>query len=365
MALSLALAQLTLSSDALASSTRWVLSPAYYWQSIRGHLSLMMASRPIDDWLADSGAGPSLRERLLLAREIRQFASQALALPDNGSFTRYADIGRPQVVWNVKATPELSLEPLQWCFPVAGCVAYRGYYDEGDAIAFAQTLRDQGLDVSLGGVQAYSTLGWFDDPLLNTFVGGSLVDLAGLVFHELAHQVVYVAGDTRFNESFATAVEELGLERWVQSLEAAGKAVTGVESPSLEAWRSARARRAQVLALLSQTREELARAYSHDGSVDERRADKAAAFDRLRERYAQLREQWQGYTGYDRFFTQPLGNAHLLSVSLYNDWVPAFKGLFDEQGRDFARFYHAVRELAALSPLERERALAQRLTLQR
>jgi predicted aminopeptidase len=365
LALGLALIQLALSSETLASSTSWVLSPAYYWQSVRGHLSLMMASRPIDEWLADPGVEPQLRQRLLLAREIRQFASRALALPDNGSFTRYADLGRSQVVWNVKATPEFSLQPLQWCFPVAGCVAYRGYYDEGEAKAFAQSLREQGLDVSLGGVQAYSTLGWFDDPLLNTFVGGSAIELARLIFHELAHQVVYVASDTRFNESFATAVEELGLERWVQSLEAAGSAATGFEQRQLEAWRASRARREQVLALLGRTREELARVYALDEPIEVRRAAKQAAFAQVRERYAELRAQWQGPAGYDGFFAQPLGNAHLLSVSLYNDWVPAFRALFDDQGQDFARFYQAVRELAALAPLERERALAQRLSLQR
>jgi predicted aminopeptidase len=325
----------------------------------------MTASRPIDEWLSDPNIAQSLRQRLQLAREIRSFASQALALPDNASFTRYADLGRPNVVWNVKATPELSLEPLQWCFTVAGCVAYRGYYDEGEAKAFAQSLREQGLDVSLGGVQAYSTLGWFDDPLLNTFVGGSAIELARLMFHELAHQVVYVAGDTRFNESFATAVEELGLERWVRSPEVAGSVATGFEPRQLEAWRMGRARRAQVLALLSSTREELARVYTLDEPIEARRAAKQAAFAQLRERYAELRAQWQGYAGYDGFFAQPLGNAHLLSVSLYNDWVPAFRALFDDQGQDFARFYQAVRELAALTPQERERALAQRLTLQR
>ena len=189
--------------------------PAYLWQSARGHLSLWWSARPVDDLIDDPATRPSLRQRLELAKKLRRFAVEALALPDNGSFTRFAQVDRPHVVWNVQAAPELSLEPVRWCFPVAGCVAYRGYYHEGDAEAYAASLRAEGLDVQVAGVSAYSTLGWFADPLLSTFIGQPEPELAQLIFHELAHQVVWVPGDTRFNESFATAVERIGVERWL------------------------------------------------------------------------------------------------------------------------------------------------------
>ena len=184
----------------------------YYSQAAQGQLELLADARPIDDWLADPATNTSLRHRLEAARQIRRFAVQQMGLPDNDSYKNYAALKRQYVLWNVVATPELSLKPLQWCFPVAGCVNYRGYYSKEDAQAYAQELRAGGHDVQVGGVPAYSTLGWFNDPLISTFINYPDAELARLIFHELAHQVVYVAGDSQFNESFASAVEEAGVE---------------------------------------------------------------------------------------------------------------------------------------------------------
>ncbi len=187
----------------------------YYFQAAQGQYALWSDARPIDDWLGDPATDPKLRARLEKARVIRRFVVRELSLPDNASYKNYASLKRQYVLWNVVATPELSLRPVQWCFPIAGCVSYRGYYDKADAEAYAEELRSERNDVQVGGVPAYSTLGWFSDPLLSTFINYSDAELARMVFHELAHQIVYVQGDSKFNEAFATAVEEAGVQRWL------------------------------------------------------------------------------------------------------------------------------------------------------
>ena len=199
----------------------------YYWQSVSGHLSLMQAARPIEQWLEGTRASEALKDKLRLAGRMRAFAAQQLHLPDNASYQSYADLGRPAVVWNVVAAPEWSLEPKQWCFLVAGCVSYKGYFDEAAARLEAQRVAALGLETTVQPVPAYSTLGWLNwaggDPLLNTFIGYPEGELARLIFHELAHQVVYVADDTAFNESFATAVERLGAQLWLEQASAAAR----------------------------------------------------------------------------------------------------------------------------------------------
>jgi predicted aminopeptidase len=273
-------------------------------------------------------------------------------LPDNGSYTRFADLKQPFVIWGVVAAPELSLRLTQWCFPVAGCVTYRGYYSLEAAEAYAARLSAQGLDVQINGVPAYSTLGWLDDPLLSTFINYPDAEVARLVFHELAHQVVYVPGDSMFNESFASAVEQLGVERWL--------GLHGTPEQRLS-WRQQRLRRDLFLALLGRHRERLAAVYASPMSDEQKRDGKRKVFESLKAEYQEMRKgPWAGFAGYDRWFSRPLGNAHLGSVATYTTWVPVFRQLYEESGEDFARFYVKVAELAALDRSERQAFLVRR-----
>ena len=321
----------------------------YYVQAAQGQYALWSDARPIEDWLGDPATDPKLKARLEKALLIRRFAVQELGLPDNASYRNYAALSRPFVLWNVVATPEFSLKPLRWCFPIAGCVSYRGYYSKDDAQSFAATLRKDGNDVQVGGVPAYSTLGWFSDPLLSTFIHYSDAELARMIFHELAHQVAYVPGDSTFNESFATAVEEAGLERW---LELYGN----------EAMRAAyvqyNARRQEFLALLLTHRNMLEQLYAENSSARHKRARKARIFEHLQSEYQQLKISWGGYAGYDRWFAEPLNNAHLSAVGTYHELLPAFRNLL-KQERTFVRFYVAVQNLAALDLPQREQRLQQ------
>lgn len=332
----------------------------YYWQSASGHLRLMNAARPVADWLDDAATAPDLKVRLALAQRMREFAVTELKLPDNPSYRRYADLGRPAVVWNVVAAPAFSLTLKTWCFPVTGCVSYRGYFDEGQARAQAQALREQGLEVSVYPVPAYSTLGWMNwaggDPLLSTFIRYHEGDLARLVFHELAHQVLYVKDDTMFNESFATAVERLGGARWL---------ATQASPATRQGFEEALARRAQFRALTLATRARLAEIY--EGKVPSRQsptakaAMKSEAMADFRAQYAALRQAWGGdearHAGTDRWVREA-NNAAFGAQAAYDELVPGFEALFEREGRDFARFYDAARALAALSRDERRAQLA-------
>jgi len=320
----------------------------YYTQSIHGHFAMLRAARPIADVVADPAVAEALKRRLQRAQRIRAFASEQLALPDNGSYRSYADLQRPFVVWNVFAAPELSLDLRQWCYPVVGCAVYRGYFDRAAAERTAQQLRAEGFEVNVAGVPAYSTLGWFADPLLNTFIGGSEGQLAALIFHELAHQVVFVSGDTTFNESFATAVEREGVRRWL--------AEQG-DNAARSAYADFAQRRREFLDLLLRYRGSLAENYRSQQPDDAKRQRKQRLFASLKDDYARLRETWGGFAGYDRFFAQDLNNAHLGSIAAYNDLVPAFDALLAHAGGDFTRFYDEVRQLAAMSKERREAAL--------
>jgi predicted aminopeptidase len=319
----------------------------YYSQAAQGQLALLSDAKPIDDWLADPATTPKLRHRLETAREIRRFAVQEMGLPDNNSYKTYASLSRPYVLWNVVATPELSLRPLQWCFPVAGCVNYRGYYSKAAAQDYARELRADGNDVEVGGVTAYSTLGWFSDPLISTFINYPDAELARMLFHELAHQVVYVPGDSQFNESFASAVEEAGVERWLARY----------GTPSMrEAYQRYATRKHDFLALLVKCRKQLEQVYkSHVPDADKRIA-KARSFDQLQADYELLKQSWGGYAGYDRFFAEPLSNAHLASIATYTDFVPAFRAMLRRE-RSFRAFYAAAQRVADLDRGERHRVL--------
>jgi predicted aminopeptidase len=309
---------------------------------------LKRRARPIDDVLVDAATPAHLRSRLHSVQAMREFASAELALPRNGSYQRYADLKRPYVVWNVFAAPEFSVVPETWCFPIAGCVGYRGYFAQADAERFAAELKAQGNDVYVGGVPAYSTLGWMDDPVLNTFIGYPDTELARLIFHELAHQVAYAKGDSTFNESFAVAVELEGVRRWI------ARHGTLNQQAALE---RADVRKEEFAELVARTRARLREVYSSGAPPERMRAERLHTFEAMRAEYQALRARWGGYGGYDWWFAQPLNNAQLASVAIYTQLVPAFQALLAREGGDLPRFYAAVRELASLPRTQRHFAL--------
>lgn len=331
----------------------WVVagcaSVGYYFQAMGGQMEIWQRSRPISKWIDAADTDAALREKLRTVQKIRDFASRELALPDNASYRKYADLGREYVLWNVFATEEFSIEPVQWCFPIAGCVAYRGYFKEASANEFADGLRRNNLDVMVGGVAAYSTLGWFDDPVLNTFVRYPEAELARMLFHELAHQVVYVQDDSVFNESFATAVELEGTLRWLRAHGSSGQ---------LAEFEARQVRRRDFTELIARARAQLQSLYASAASPEEKRLRKAQIFAGLKEEYGALRTAWGGYEGYDVFFQRPLNNARLVPVATYSDRVPAFRRLLAEQGGDFKRFFALTREIAKLPKEKRALRLA-------
>ena len=325
------------------------VSLEYYAQAVGGHLEVMRLSVPIEERLREADTPESLRAKLAKVLAIRDFASRELALPDNESYRRYADIGRPFVVWNVFAAPEFSVKPVESCFLFAGCVSYRGFYSEAEAERHAATLAGEGYDVHVGGVAAYSTLGWFSDPVLSTFIQFPESEVARIVFHELAHQLVYVKGDTMFNESFASAVEEEGVRRW---LEREG-------TPAQRAaYADSRRRRSEFVALVIKYRAELAAFYDRPAEPEEKRAGKQRMFAQMQDEYRALKVSWGGFAGYDRLFAHGANNALLASVASYSELVPAFRALLAQKDGDLPAFYRAVRDLAKLEKAERDKGLA-------
>jgi predicted aminopeptidase len=328
-------------------------SLAYYAQAASGHLDLMRRARPVAQVQADAATPDALRQRLALSQRMRDFAVAELKLPDNASYRRYADLQRESVVWNVVAAPALSLQLKTWCFPVMGCVGYRGYFRRDAAEALAAELQAQGWEVAVYGVPAYSTLGWSNalggDPLLNTFIQWPEGELARLIFHELTHQIAYASDDTMFNESFAVAVERIGGQRWLQAH----------ASPQAKAeYVLLDARRQDFRELVQRYRTLLESLYAGDQSEARKREGKAALMAALRADYAALKaERWGGYAGYDGWFERA-NNAAFGVQAAYNQLVPDFERLFEREGRDFDRFYDAVRALAALPKDARRAKLA-------
>jgi predicted aminopeptidase len=324
----------------------------FYWQGATGQLDILARAKPIAQAI-DEAPDPLLKQRLMRVQDIRAFASRELGLPDNASYTRYADLERPFVVWNVFATPALSLEARRWCFPVAGCVSYRGYFKETEARAEAARLQATGDDVWVSGVPAYSTLGYFDDPVLSTFVRWPEPEVARMVFHELAHQVVYVKDDTQFNESFAATVEEIGVQRWLRSHGNAQNDAQHVRAQRL---------RGVFGDLIRDTRARLAAIFASDAPDAVKHEQKAAAFAAMREGYERAKSGEPGLAGYDRWFAGHLNagpnNASVASVALYTGQVPAFRALLAESDFDLPRFYRRVQVIGALPKPERDDVLA-------
>ncbi len=346
--------RLLLAFAAIATFASACAPVGYLAQSVTGHLQLVAAARPVSDWLDDPATSPALRARLQLSQQIRDFAVKELHLPDNASYRRYADLGRSAAVWNVVAAPELGLSLKTWCYPVVGCVSYRGFYDRAAAESAAAPLREAGLDVYVYAVPAYSTLGklpgsYFADPLLNTFVNYPEADLARLIFHELTHQVVYLPGQTVFNESFASSVERLGGELWLTQ--------HGTPAARVESERS-QGRREDFRKLTLQTRAELVVVYDQKTDDVAKRLARDKVMATMRERYRVLkRERWDGYSGYDPWIANA-NNASLGLVAAYNSLVPDFQRLFEKNGNDFEKFYADVRRIAELPDAQRKAALS-------
>ncbi|WP_246696193.1 aminopeptidase [Mesorhizobium sp. SARCC-RB16n] len=333
----------------MASAVSGCTSISYYAQSLEGHVRIMAAREDVGKLIKAPSTPEALRARLTSASAIRRFATDELALPENSSYHSYVDIHRDAVTWAVFAAPQFSLTPKTWCFPVFGCVPYRGYFDRKSATESAAELHGQGFDVYVTGVTAYSTLGWSSDPLLSTMLRQDDTYLASLIFHELAHQRLYVNGDSAFNEAFAVSVEVTGTRKW---LRAAG------DRAGLRRYEASRKRSADFLGLASKTRDELRQVYESSRAPDEMAAAKAAALDRLRMRYRQMRDRsWAGYRGYDAWFDAPINNAKLAATAVYGEQVPAFIRLFDLCSGDYPRFYASVRRIANLHEPARAEAL--------
>lgn len=345
----------------LLAATGWLSGCAtlgYYAQAIGGQLDILGRSQPIREILAGPAAAdpehgiavsPATRARLATVLRVRAFAVEALGLPDNDSYRRYAELDRSAVAWNVIATPEFSLVPDTWCYPIAGCVPYRGYFAQENAQRLAGQLKRDGRDVRIAAVAGYSTLGWFADPLLSTQLARDDTGLAGLIFHELAHQVLYLPGDAAFNESFATAVEIEGLRRWLGA---------NGNSAEFERWQAERGRQAEFVQLILDCRRRLEELYASSRSAADMRAEKVKVFAELRAAYMERRRHWGEDGGYDRWFAQDLNNAHLASVELYHQYVPAFQALLAQNHNDWRGFYRVARALSRLPAAERTSRLA-------
>jgi predicted aminopeptidase len=291
------------------------------------------------------------RDKLESVQRMRAFAVAQLGLPDNGSYRSYADVQREALVWSVIAAPVLSLEPRQWCYPVIGCASYRGYFAGQDAQDYANKLRAEGWDAAVERVPAYSTLGWFADPLPSTVIEWPEPQLAGLIFHELSHQRVYARDDSAFNESYASVVEEEGIRRWLAANQAQG--------PERERWRETRQRSKQFRALLQQARAELLSLYQSELSEQAKLLAKAERFAQLQVDYAQLKVQWGGFSGYDRWMSRELNNAHLAGMQTYAQWAPALRRLLADLQGDMRAFHARCEELAGLDMEQRRSALLQ------
>lgn len=317
---------------------------SYYSQAIGGHLKLMRSRESIEKLLASEDTDATLRQQLQTLVDARVYAVEQLGLPDNDSYSTYAATGRDAVTWNVVAAEEFSLRPLTWCFPVAGCVSYRGYFDREDAQHYADNLADDNYDVTIGGASAYSTLGWFDDPILDTMLRGGDIRYVGTLFHELAHQLLYVKDDSNFNEAFASFVEQTGTRRWLASRG---------ETARINGYDAYLERNDDFVELLQTTRAALDALYQQTLEASAKRDAKQAVFDDMRSNYEAMKREWGGYAGYDAWFSRELNNARLLAVSTYRRYVPAFAAMYAEAEEELDAFYALAKEISELPAKQR------------
>ncbi|MGE5258612.1 MAG: aminopeptidase [Hyphomicrobiales bacterium] len=329
-------------------------SASYYSQAVVGQARIMLAQRPIAELLEEPGTSQALREKLSYVLALREFARTELLLPVGGAYLDYVDLHRSRVVWNVFAAPELSLEPKTWCYPLVGCASYRGYFAPQEAENYSADLSREGYDVFVAGALAYSTLGWFDDPVLSTFLQLDDTRLSALIFHELTHRMLYVAGDTSFNESLATTVEEEGLRRWAAAS----------QTPGLLAEYDRRQRlNDRFIALVSHRRNELSELYAGDFPVARKRAGKTAIFGALRRDFEAEKLKVPEMAMYDHWFASGLNNAGLASIAVYHDLVPAFKSILSSSHGDLAAFYQECGRLSRLPIEKRQQHLRQMMSM--
>jgi predicted aminopeptidase len=326
-------------------------SIGYYKQAVAGQMQMLSNRKPLKEMLADDKTTPALKEKFRLILALRDFAADKLSLSPGKRYLSYVDLHRSNAVWNVYAAPEFSLKPKSWWYPVVGSVTYRGYFSEPAARAYAKKMRSKGFDVYVGGVDAYSTLGWFNDPVLNTFIGDSERRLASLIFHELTHQRLFISGDTSFNEALASAVAEEGLERWLAQKN---------DFAAMKKYKTEFERKTQFAGLIQQTRAKLGALYeTADSNPAGLREQKEAILKQLRVDYLKLKQEWNGYSGYDDWFDGPLNNAQLNTVSTYYDLVPVFRKMIDADGGDLNRFFNEAKKFARMSKETRHRTLAE------
>lgn len=332
-------------------------SARYYTQAIHGQCQMWSRQHSIASLLKDADTPEPLKQRLRFVLAVREFAEKELRLPANGHYLRYADLGRRFAVWNVYAAPEFSLAPKSWWYPIVGSLDYRGYFSEKEARRYAARLEQQGFDVYVGGVSAYSTLGWFRDPVLNTFISDDDADLAELLFHELAHQRLFVPGDTDFNEAFATAVAEEGLRRWMEARR---------DPVAMKGYQAGFRRKEEFVRLIARARDKLKIIYESDSAQPQprqrgnealKRRAKRRVIEELRQDYARIKSAWGGHNEYDAWFKQDLNNAQLNTVDAYHHLVPAFRRLLREHGGDLEAFYEAAASLGKLKEQERRARL--------
>jgi len=316
----------------------------FYTQAISGQYKILKNRQPIDKLIADPVTPMDLKKKLTLAMDIRKFAIETLKLPGQDHYLTYVDVKQPYVVWVVFAAPKYSIEPKTWCYPIVGCAVYRGYFSKQDADEYAEQLNDHGYDVYVSGVKAYSTLGWFDDPILSTFIDRGKTRLAALIFHELAHHLFYVKDDSTFNESFAQTVEQEGMRQWF---------IKENDPAAHRKYLDAKNRHKQFIQLVTKFRHKLERMYEKEMPVSEKKQHKEQLFNQLRKEYQFLKKKWNGFSGYDEWFNNDLNNAKMITIAAYNDLVPAFLNILQSEGRDLERFYNRCKELAEKPKEER------------
>ena len=326
---------------------------SYYLQSLNGHVDLLLKRQPISGILASQNTDKLLRDKLEMVLEIRRFASEHLGLPDNGSYSDYADLGRNFVVWNVFAAPELSLQAKQWCFLFVGCLNYRGYYSEEAANRYAQTLEAQGHDVFVGGVTAYSTLGWFNDPVLNTMLNRDNNYLASVIFHELSHQKFYLKNDTAFNEAFAEMVAQTGVQYWLNLHGTAASRQKFLDKRSDET---------SFVNLILKYKEKLEMTYNSEISTDEKRANKKFLLNQLAEEYKNQYETGGNSGRYITWLSSGLNNAKLTSVITYQDYVSGFLTIVNHEHGNYQKFYGSVEKLSKCDKFRRKSILEDKIT---